>query len=426
MNKVYLLLRSNQQKGPFSLDELLQFDLQPHDLVWIEGRSAGWYYPQEIDALRPHLSFLNKAPLQPIETPIEITAPKTETPPKKIFVSMPSGNAMQKEPPPQPLVQPAVQEIKPAVANQTSPQVDEVKTTYAKTLEEVETDYMNWAYQKKAKKISVVSRKGVLAAGLLVSAAFASWWLLQPSEKISVEETVVTQTAAAPLANELLTENNLEAETATENAKPVSSKKQKPQKAAVAVKQTKLKTPVREREEISTATTSNQTTEYEPAPVVKETVPATEKTETATTEAPKEKKKLRDKIADLFRKKPNEEEAKPVEEADGRRQSTRREAGSNLAQLVTVRFEIPNDWMMGINGAKATLANRSSETVARAVVEVVYYNDDNDVLARKTITFTNIKSKQSQTASVPDHQTATRLEYNVISAVGMGEPVAGL
>ncbi|RYY00306.1 MAG: hypothetical protein EOO53_22260 [Gammaproteobacteria bacterium] len=146
----------------------------------------------------------------------------------------------------------------------------------------------------------------------------------------------------------------------------------------------------------------------------------------ATTEAPKEKKKLRDKIADLFKKKPAEkkEEAKPVEEESGRREATHRESGSSLAQMVTVRFTIPNEWMMGINGAKATLTNRGGEIITKAVIEVGYYNDDNEVLTRRTINFSNIKSKQSQTVSVPDHQTATRLEYNVISVTGSSEPFA--
>ncbi len=92
--------------------------------------------------------------------------------------------------------------------------------------------------------------------------------------------------------------------------------------------------------------------------------------------------------------------------------------------MVTVRLTIPNDWMMGIKGAKATLTNRSSETIANASVEVVYYNDDNEVLIKRTIAFDNIKSKGTATVALPDHATATRLEYHVLSAVGVGEPLA--
>ena len=58
MQKIYVLLRNDQQTGPYSLQELIQFDLKPYDLIWIEGKSAGWYYPQEIGALHPYLGFL--------------------------------------------------------------------------------------------------------------------------------------------------------------------------------------------------------------------------------------------------------------------------------------------------------------------------------------------------------------------------------
>src|ERR1051325_2317847 len=68
MQKIYVLLRNNQQTGPYDLHELVQFDLKPYDLIWIQGKSAGWYYPQEIKALHPYLSFIKK-PSQPVNTP---------------------------------------------------------------------------------------------------------------------------------------------------------------------------------------------------------------------------------------------------------------------------------------------------------------------------------------------------------------------
>src|SRR5438270_14079567 len=56
MRKVYLLLRNNKQNGPYSLEELVQLGLKPYDLVWVEGRSAGWRYPGEIEALKSYVS----------------------------------------------------------------------------------------------------------------------------------------------------------------------------------------------------------------------------------------------------------------------------------------------------------------------------------------------------------------------------------
>lgn len=48
---MYLLLRNNKQSGPHSLDELKSMGLKAYDLVWLEGKSAAWRYPSEIDEL---------------------------------------------------------------------------------------------------------------------------------------------------------------------------------------------------------------------------------------------------------------------------------------------------------------------------------------------------------------------------------------
>src|SRR5215213_10011364 len=50
--KKYLLLRNNQQSGPHSFEELTALGLGSLDLIWIEGRSASWAYPTEIEELK--------------------------------------------------------------------------------------------------------------------------------------------------------------------------------------------------------------------------------------------------------------------------------------------------------------------------------------------------------------------------------------
>ncbi len=52
MQKSYLLLRDNVEKGPYTIDEL-SHQLQPSDLVWIEGESVVWAYPSEIKEINP-------------------------------------------------------------------------------------------------------------------------------------------------------------------------------------------------------------------------------------------------------------------------------------------------------------------------------------------------------------------------------------
>jgi hypothetical protein len=48
---MYLLLRDNKQSGPYSLDDLKTKGLKAYDLVWVEGKSAAWRYPSEINEL---------------------------------------------------------------------------------------------------------------------------------------------------------------------------------------------------------------------------------------------------------------------------------------------------------------------------------------------------------------------------------------
>jgi hypothetical protein len=69
MNRVYLLLRDNVQSGPYTFDELLQQQVQPSDLIWIEGKTLAWAYPYEIEDLKNSLS---GNPVEPIVMPAVI------------------------------------------------------------------------------------------------------------------------------------------------------------------------------------------------------------------------------------------------------------------------------------------------------------------------------------------------------------------
>jgi hypothetical protein len=52
MDKIYQLLRNNQQSGPYTKEELIQLELKPFDLIWANGITAGWMYPTEIEVLK--------------------------------------------------------------------------------------------------------------------------------------------------------------------------------------------------------------------------------------------------------------------------------------------------------------------------------------------------------------------------------------
>lgn len=58
----YLLLRSNRQSGPYSFEQLVSFGLKPYDLVWVEGKSAAWRYPSEVDGLKDYAPATEEQP----------------------------------------------------------------------------------------------------------------------------------------------------------------------------------------------------------------------------------------------------------------------------------------------------------------------------------------------------------------------------
>jgi hypothetical protein len=116
---MYLLLRDNKQSGPLSLEELKTMGLKAYDLVWVEGKSAAWRYPCEIQELsafapaveeQPFDRFYKKAaaveangnsslPSKPASEPASAPAssplftrePSTVSGKRIIYVTMPAG-----------------------------------------------------------------------------------------------------------------------------------------------------------------------------------------------------------------------------------------------------------------------------------------------------------------------------------------------
>ena len=61
MNR-YLLLRDNKQTGPYSVTELIQKGIKAYDLVWLDGKSAAWRYPSEIEELKAYAPVVEEQP----------------------------------------------------------------------------------------------------------------------------------------------------------------------------------------------------------------------------------------------------------------------------------------------------------------------------------------------------------------------------
>jgi hypothetical protein len=124
----YRLLRDNKETGPYSEEEMIAKGFKPYDLLWAEGKSAGWQYPSEIPAFKnyapiieeqPYDRFYKKQPPQKLASeegyssrnytplpakPIEVNTPQQQPaipayeynlktlPGRNIHVTLPSGN----------------------------------------------------------------------------------------------------------------------------------------------------------------------------------------------------------------------------------------------------------------------------------------------------------------------------------------------
>ena len=135
----YLLLRNNKQSGPYSLQQLVNLGLKPYDLVWLEGRSAAWRYPSEVDGLKayapateeqPFDRFYKKPEEKTQEKPVEKQVPQQQSTPKEeTYVLKSEERAIGKQPEIQ--IEPQ-QEVVPKVETYVLPAENKTVTTSRK------------------------------------------------------------------------------------------------------------------------------------------------------------------------------------------------------------------------------------------------------------------------------------------------------
>jgi hypothetical protein len=96
----YLLLRNNKESGPHSLEELKNMGLKAYDLIWLEGKSAAWRYPSELDELKDFAPPVEEQPFdrffrrpaaavsEPADKPVEQPAGAAAKQPQPVSISV--------------------------------------------------------------------------------------------------------------------------------------------------------------------------------------------------------------------------------------------------------------------------------------------------------------------------------------------------
>ncbi|MCW3118570.1 MAG: hypothetical protein JWM28_2652 [Chitinophagaceae bacterium] len=183
----YLLLRNNKNSGPYSLEALIQLGLKPYDLVWVEGKSAAWRYPSEVEDLKFYAPVVEEQPYdrfykKPSETKIEtekkqavnqqpaqiqqevnyitpqevkqsIKIAEVKTPKKQVFVSLPANTGHTFIKRPEPVTAPANAQPVIELFNGNTDPVQKTEPAEAPSYSQLVNEYNN--YQPREKKIVI-------------------------------------------------------------------------------------------------------------------------------------------------------------------------------------------------------------------------------------------------------------------------------
>jgi hypothetical protein len=451
MSKIYSLLRNNKQTGPYSLEELVQLQLKPFDLVWAEGKSAGWLYPSEIDALKPYLETTAVSSEAEVQSPKpEVPSPKPEVlslkpvvkpsqplavaeekksgpvapiiPQKKksskaIYVSLPAGmNPVQvavpvpatevKQAPVQPVA--AVAETSGDGAGEEPTESFEarvermrrrVAAVESKEKVEEEVDEINTKYSRSLDDIKE---------------EYSSWMKEQKSKKRFPVKKMVIGVAALLV----LTAGGWLAYAFLSSAPdPVSSAQQPLAEAAIPA----VKKESNAEQEYDMPGDASTRAVIERLDHTLEVLEANEKKTAAKKKTtPAETKK---RVSDPVRTTPVPAAKKNTETASGKTtqekstspspQTPRREKSSvPLSKLVNIQGRVVKA-RKGIDGVEITLQNNSDQTLKLVAVDVLYHKGNNSVIQRETIYFSDIRPGTSRMLVAPGNRNARGANYQL-------------
>ena len=427
MQKIYSLLRNNKQSGPYTLDELLQLTLKPFDLVWIEGKSAGWSYPTEIDSLKLYVAETSQpAEKKEVATTAQITSPDNYLPEtnsnsfhstlvktitsepktKHIYISLPAG-AQIAQPKPVSFSSPQITEeespeaklerkalelrnkIQAFSQNKNLPKADnDLDTKYSRSLDDIKEEYSSWLYQQKKKKNSF-SKKSGLIVGCIVFLLVGGYFLIprlltqkiNSTKVLSAEEIAASKPVFVPTGN-------LE----KPSGKPASAHK-----------------------------TSKKTKKIN---ADKATNPSSENYN------PDKKTNKIDRYIDSLKRAENKKKEEQAEEVvyempsvtqEGSRQRTKRDENAigkptlSKKETDSAPFTelIKLSESTGSGTPHLTLYNNSNKNITFVAIDVYYYKANKKLLQKKTLYFNNISAKSSAKLFVPQEKNASSVRYEM-------------
>ena len=410
----YLLLRSNKECGPYSLDQLIQLGLKPYDLVWVEGRSAAWRYPSEVAELKEYAPVTEEQPYdrfykKPVEekhrfetvtetrqesfTPVILENKKTTT---KVFVSLPVNKPVNNEPlvkKVNPVIIPEPVETRKVIAVEEK---TELKQEYSQPLDEIKKMYTE-TYLKRKKKIS---NKKNLGAMLKVAGGVAF---------VSIVAIVVYQNFSPDKkAEKQISSVNSKPQINSDNI-PVTSLTDETDQKTASFSNENYTSVSGKRVEPVVKTNSEQPLKK---PAAKAIVPEKKDTpkETTIDENADGGKVVIDPSTGQRKKSSRGESEEPAKET--------KETIVKFADINSLASVNANNYKRrpfgGIFDLQLTVNNDSKFILDKVTVELQYLKPSEQPIKTDKITFSSIAPNGSQTIKLPDYLRGIKVVYKVV------------
>ena len=425
MNK-YLLLRDNKQSGPYSVEELAARGLKAYDLVWLEGKSAAWRYPSEIQELKPFAPIVEEQPFdrfykkpepKTIESPardntrvqqsssiydqVQNSGEKSplkqyvqlNTGAKKIYVSFPGVKPTEALTPkaskeearkaePTPVIQSTdkfTQPLQPVVSDE--PRTQKESSNFGQSYNQSKTSetVINRAPLNEA-PVSKFLFRSVAAACLLLGGALIGLVINYNSQQKKFQQlnqlVQEIKQHEDPGTSKTVKKDNLSNEVLVTEPKPneMSPPTEEPEyKEDIQLPEVK-----KDRRDIKTIARVPDTARIQVVPAV---IPAIVEDESST-------KKI-DKIATELAKK-------------------------NLWQLVSVDH---NSYKTGVFGGISNLSlkvsNKSLLQLDQVEVEVLFLSPEKKTVNKQKVIFSNVSPGEQLTIDVPKSNRGVNIEYSI-------------
>ena len=437
MNK-YLLLRNNKQSGPYTVSELVSQGLKAYDLVWLEGKSAAWRYPSEIEELKAFAPVVEEQPFdrfykkpnpveivrekQPIKTVIEESPKKEEvfipeviTQPvelkpaptfipvsiptnKKVHVSLPGSAPMLQAERPQPNIPvpiPVTEKSQPNIPFQT-PLIEKPAVTPSYNLYKIEekksiinsfSDEKSFEerYREEKRQKEGFNEPPVLKNGTknkFWMRAMAASFLLLAGVLLGFVMNNNRQKSEIQELNELVKQIK-QKEKSVPATSPVVYKPEPVIEVPTMVEEKKL---VKKESTSKIAQKSGDTVEESLA--IAEAVP---------TELPAA---MPGTCRPVYKRETSPEESEV--------------ARKNLYQLVSVDHnKFKTGVFGGISNLQLKLSNKSLYQLEKVEVEVKYYGPEKKLVNTQTVYFENVSAGEQLTLDVPKSTRGIKIDYTI-------------